>query len=430
MLNSKALALILFVSYLIPQTVFAAGLEKTVTWSGRYAGIAGAAVSSVVGGESLYFNPAGLAGTQGTEVSGNFTAIFPQFQGPLQPGNPTQQFTGDRSFKPSFGVFVSHTFENKISIGAGAYAAGGTKAVFSNIDLTNGAIAGYNYNIKSDLSLVEYSLGAAYEILDGLRVGAAYRILTVSGSIGTIVKVPALGASGAAGATYDGLSATNYNGIRLGAEYSPKDAHWGIGAMYRNEVDFSANGTMTAAIFAPGSPTTGPAPVNVTNALPYELALAGHYDITPDVLRVFLEYDFINYNVDQTVGVSGSTTGPAALGSPAVNGANIAQGWNNESIIRIGGQYVLNPSWVFRVGYAYTSQVTPSSDPNSTFTPPGIGTTLLLGAGWNVCPSTSIDGAIEYSFVSGTGNGNATPFSSGSFSANDYSFHTGATYRF
>ena len=84
------------------QVVQGAGLEKSTSWSGRYAGIGGAAVSSVEGSESLYFNPANLATTQGIEVSGNFSGIFPQFSAPYV---SSTNVAGERGFKPAFGAF-------------------------------------------------------------------------------------------------------------------------------------------------------------------------------------------------------------------------------------------------------------------------------------------------------------------------------------
>ena len=61
--NAFAAIVISFLSTLS----FAAGLEKSTLWSGKYMGFGGAAASSVEGGESLYFNPAGLISGQGTQ---------------------------------------------------------------------------------------------------------------------------------------------------------------------------------------------------------------------------------------------------------------------------------------------------------------------------------------------------------------------------
>ena len=50
-----------------------AGYEKATTWSGRYVGIGGAAASIASGSEAIYFNPAGLAGTERAEASLNLS---------------------------------------------------------------------------------------------------------------------------------------------------------------------------------------------------------------------------------------------------------------------------------------------------------------------------------------------------------------------
>ncbi|RYZ96382.1 MAG: hypothetical protein EOP11_23560, partial [Proteobacteria bacterium] len=74
---------LLAVAALVGGNAYAGGFEKNLSWSGKYAGIGGAAVSIVEGSESLYFNPAGLASKRGAngDVSLNFSPTFVKFKG-------------------------------------------------------------------------------------------------------------------------------------------------------------------------------------------------------------------------------------------------------------------------------------------------------------------------------------------------------------
>lgn len=61
--------------------VYSAGFEKTVMWGGRWSGLAGAAVSAVEGGDSLFYNPAGLVQGNGHEVSLNYSPLLTRTTG-------------------------------------------------------------------------------------------------------------------------------------------------------------------------------------------------------------------------------------------------------------------------------------------------------------------------------------------------------------
>ena len=71
------------IAVLSGQSASAAGFEKSILWSGKYAGQGNAAVSSVSGAESLYFNPANLAGSKGTDLTVNLSPTFSKFSGPV-----------------------------------------------------------------------------------------------------------------------------------------------------------------------------------------------------------------------------------------------------------------------------------------------------------------------------------------------------------
>lgn len=437
--GKAGIAWVLAIGFMSQADALAAGFEKAVVWSGRYAGLGSAVTSVVTGPESLFFNPAALAGTEGLQATLNFSPTFSQFTGPLI-ANGTS-LSSDRSFTPVGSAFVSYKLMPKLGIGVGYYVSGGTKAIFNSVDFsTLGAsfanLANLKPTLKSDLAITELSVGAGYELMEGLTVGAGYRIVFTNGSLGlaTVTTLPVVGNSLVA-ATINGLSDSNYSGLRFGAQYTPKDSPWGLGAQFRTEVNFTATGTASGS-FIPVNPAGGTTPTTlsgtsttVANAFPLQFSLGGFYDVMPDVWKVVGEYTFTQYNRNSILAIAGSLT---TSGGTAIPLTSVAQNWTNQSNFRFGTEYKLMPSWALRAGYVLTTQVVPNNTARATFSSPGSGHTFLLGAGTTILPSLDADLTLEYSTASGTVTAADNPLTgvyTGDYSTNAYSAHIGLTYR-
>lgn len=86
----------------LSSSVFGAGFEKTVMWSAKWAGVAGAAAGAVEGAESLYFNPAGLVDGEDREVSANFSPLFNHVQGAQTQSD--ESIDSEKEMRPIMGV--------------------------------------------------------------------------------------------------------------------------------------------------------------------------------------------------------------------------------------------------------------------------------------------------------------------------------------
>jgi long-chain fatty acid transport protein len=401
---------------LISSSAFGAGFEKNVLWSGKWVGVGGAAVSAVQGAESLFFNPAGLAMNHpGFEVSGNFSPTWGQFKGPINTAN--QQLSTGYNFSPVFGALVDYGITPQWGIGVGAFVSAGTKADYSGVDYPNGLPSG---DVKSDIYVVDYSIGTGYEVIPGLRIGAAWRISQVKAGLKTVAPTSGSGFAGpAVYESIDNITATKYNGFRVGAQYTAPDKKWGLGANYRSNVDFTGTGSLSGSINAPtiGKVQDLPsADVKVGSALPAQIEVGGNYAALDNV-RLFLDYVWTNYSHNQNLSLSGS---------PYV--ANIPLGWKNMSNVRFAAECTALQDWAFRAGYVYTSQVTPESYARATFTAPGHGNTITVGAGHNVMTNLEVNGAVERSWTSGTTTA-ADQTYYGDYNAADWALHLGATLR-
>ena len=420
----KQILLLPALAVVLMTNAWGAGFEKVVNWSGKHAGTAGAAVSNVMGAESLYFNPAGLAAGKGSDASFNFSPTFAQYSGPFAQANSltTQSVTtldSARKFSPVFGVVADYKAMPNLGIGIGAFVSGGTKAIFESVPLGT-LVPGLSPEIKSDLAITEFSAGAGYELIPGLRLGVAWRAILVRASLASAAPAT-VPAPGVATVAIDDLSANRYNGFRVGAQYTGADDRWGLGANWRTEVQFTAKGTSSGKFEAYGSPNVVTLPggdVYVTNTFPTQITLGGFYDVSPKTLRLIAEYAWTRYSVDQSLQI----TGPLAK--------DIAQNWQNMTNVRVGVECVAVENYTLRAGYAYTSEVTPKSSARPTFSSPGIGTTVTLGAGTAFGAEKSVEAnlALEYSTASGTvvAEG-ATP---GDYKTTAYDVHTGVGVHF
>ena len=363
----------------------AAGFEKSVLWSAHWSALGGAATSSVSGPEALYFNPAGLASSEGLQFSVSGTATLDKITGPAT-GPNTSVDSKTRFFSP-VGILISKSIQPKWGVGLGFYSAGGTRTEFENLSIPPFTLTP---TYKADLTLNEIAVGTGYEVIEGLKVGAAYRVLLASAD---------LQYGGPAGANLvqynlNGLSGTRYTGLKLGVQYAPKDAHYGLGAEWRNSVEFTLKSDTSSAFANTATLLPGTA-ASVTNTLPQHFSVGGFYDVTPNKWRVLAEYTFTKYQDNQTLVVTGSATGIGAYRS-------VDQKWSNMSNVRIGTEYKGFEDWALRAGYVWTSQVTPKSDPSILFSAPGTGNTVVVGAGKPIMNGFTLDGALEYSWAKGS----------------------------
>jgi long-subunit fatty acid transport protein len=303
----------------------------------------------------------------------------------------------------------------QLAVGIGAYVAGGSKAIYENVDFSglSAALTNFKPTIKADLNLIEYSLGVAYEVLEGLRVGASWRVVSLSGSIGSFNQAGSVFNN----VLFNNISDTNLTGARVGVQYYPRESAWGAGAFFRSEMNFAASSTTSGTAFTPPSTSAAiPATAATLSAtLPWQVGLGLHYDFVPKLVRAMLQYEFTEYATDRFLGISTALPGVT----------NLTLNWRNMNVIRVGGEYHISDPTTLRIGYAITSQVVPATNASPIYSSPGLGHTVVIGAGTYFSRSISFNGALEYSFASGTSE---SPVTAGTYSSNDFTAHFGLNY--
>lgn len=446
MKNTTKILSTIISSSLIATTSFGAGYEKSMSWSGKSVGQAGAVVGSVNGSEALYFNPAGLANIPGkkAEASFNFSPTFSQFKGPAS-FNTSGSITGSTGFSPVFGAMSAYQLTDKLGVGLGAYVSGGAKSKFENIDYSTTTgfsnIDQTKATVQTNLSVTELALGAGYEILPGLTFGAAWRTLMVKADFSTVSYIQN---AAILNIFVTDVSKTKYNGYKLGLQYIEPNKNWGLGVNYRSSVSFTAKGTSSGTFESLASNSTKSSltggDATLTSIFPEQLSVGGYAKVC-EKLKTALEYSFTHYSRNKALGISGSVVIPALGATKQLSDIN--QSWRNQHLIRLGNEYSLNEKVALRAGYSLTTQVTASQNARNTFSSPGTGHAITTGAGYALSENLEFNGALEYSFTKGTASNTTVAktlagadgttkevASDSEFSSHAYVVHLGTTYRF
>jgi long-subunit fatty acid transport protein len=423
------LSIFVLVLLAIPSAAWSSGFEKSVMWSGHYAGYGSAAVSSVEGAQALFFNPAALSGAN--EISLNYSPTWINVKGSLV--TPARQDESNSGVLPMGGGFAAFTL-GKLGFGVGAYVSGGNKAVYPSVDLTPDSTPAITMRpiLETDLTIVEYALGAGYELVPGFKVGGAWRIAHASGSLSTIVK--SLDNISYQNIAVTDAKVTRYNGWRLGALFEDPGKRFGIGAAYRSKLTFDAPGTGKGAVvvipFA-GVTALTMADTRVGVVFPDAYSLGANYRLT-DSWHVLGGADYVRYSLDDQVYMSGTANG--------VRLPNIPLNWSDMWNWRLGVEFTGIPLVALRAGYVRTSQVVSSTNAKATLPPAAVGNLFTVGAGFSALKALDLDAALEYGHASGTGS-MSIPAAGATTrellagvntetTASTYAVHLGTTYRF
>jgi long-subunit fatty acid transport protein len=427
------------VSSLSVTTVIAAGFEKSVNLSARSVGMGQAVVGQTSGAESLIYNPAGLVNGSGTQVSASFSPVFSKFSGPIVLAD--QEVDSDRLMSPVFGVLASHKLDNRWAVGLGTFVAGGTKAVFRNINFSPVA-ASLNElkpRLASELSILDASMGVAYQVHRDVSVGVSWRGTFVRGKFATIYSIapggdwPEATSSdyGLLALRFNELSANNFAGFRIGAQYQPSGQPFGFGLNIRTPVGFRAKSSFTAE-FEPLLSSNAPSGLmtqggSIEASFPTQIAVGGYVDPVKST-RLAIEYAWTGYSAVEELKLTGTVTLPS--GAPAsLAPRDIKTDWKDQHNFRVGVEHRFG-LWAARLGWVGTSQVTPDEQARATFASPGFGQSLVAGVGTLLVDSKlAVDFAMDYSFASGETNFNDQTIY-GDYSSSAVGAHLTLTYNF
>ncbi|HVK60768.1 MAG TPA: outer membrane protein transport protein [Bdellovibrionales bacterium] len=409
------------------QQAFAAGYEKSIMFGGHSGAFAGIATPWISGSQSLYFNPAGLVKSEsGQDISFDISPTRSQFQGPIN--NANAEVKSEPQVTTPFGLMYGNSINDKFGFGVGYFVSGGSKAVYDNIEF--GAF-GNDADVKTDLTITEASLGAAYQIMPGLRIGAAYRMVIAEADFAFVQR--AAGGLALINAKLTDLKDSNSSGFRFGAQWDVSEATK-LGFNYRSEVDLSASGRISGDVFTPGADgIVSGADATASTTFPQQATL-GVQQMFGEFWKGLAEYAWTQYSKVDKISVDTETT---AGGFPLVD-PELIQDWKDQHNIRLAAEYAgfMLP---IRFGYGWTSQVTNSDFARASFTAPGPAHTLTAGTGYAIDfgngQNLEMNGALEYTRTQGDGNGAAAGEATGDIRTGQHTttataLHLGVAYLF
>jgi long-subunit fatty acid transport protein len=414
----------LILASVLSASAFAAGYEKNIMWSGRHGGVAGAGAAWAMGPEALYYNPAGILTKAGDRsATANVSLVTSQFKAPVTTTSGTVDAEREYYAVPAFFYGASPT--DKFGYAVGLYAAGGSRAHFGNVNV---GVAGYTPTLKSEIDAVELSVGGGYEVMNDLKVGAAYRFGLVSAAFSSAAIV----GGGPTVLVVDVNKLEGHQqGFRLGAQYAPEGKRYGAGISYRSPLHLSLGGDAKAEVRG-GATMDGSAPVTVKTIFPTQISTGFFYDVVPEAWRAHLEHVWTQYSRNQKLVVDGFAI-PAALGI-GTDVPDIEQHWRDQHNIRVAGEY-LKSKYPIRFGYVWSSGVENSRYARAIFAAPSVAHTFTVGTGrgnekWD------FNVAAEYIMVEADANpippaaGTAVGSNTGHYETDAISLHTGVTYKF
>ncbi len=412
----------------------AAGFEKVNMWGARWSAVQGIAGPTIQGSDSLYYNPAGLAADkEGHSLGVNISPTSATFSGPIN--NSNEKATSSASLSLPFGLTYSHAMGDW-GFGIGAFASGGNSVEYKDVSFG----PSFKPAVKTAISLVEISAGAAYKVSPDLKLGLAWRVTMAQADFAFVTRLPTspLPANSVANTTLKDLKETQAVAFRAGAQYRV-DESTDVSLTFRSEVNLKVKGKAQTTTFNAssgtviGAATTGDNDATASTTFPMMIALAGAHKLNGD-WDLMAQYDFAQY----------SRVGELVVESSTFPGGStrLTTDWRDQHTIRLGAEY--KTPWPVRFGTSVGTAVTNPDYARPTFTGPGLGYSFTVGTGKAFGGETEadsnfrVDGTLEYSSASGDVSGRAASGTvgagqdtrNGEYTSTGYAAHIGMTYNF
>lgn len=373
MVQNKLKLIIVFSTFTLSLSSFAAGFEQLLMWSGKNVGRGSAVTSIVEGPESIYFNPAGLIDGSNNEVVLNATYLRSKFEAPTTTSNSSTYSKDGRALIGS--LFYSKALSEKFALGVGIFPSAGLKVDYDSVNLG----AGVSGAPRTDFKVLEFSTGAAYKVTPKLSVGLAYRVAYTTADFTALKPGPAV-------VDFSNMKGWDYFSFRGGAQY--KEDTWGVGLAVRTPIHVKLEGDLE--LRSP-LPTENENNAKIETTFPLAISVGGHYYITPN-LALLLDYNFLNYKATDKLDIDSSLVS-----------TDLPLNWKNGHIVRLGTDWHFMDNsfakWFLRGGVVVASAITNADTMIPTSEPPGVGYLFACGLGANVKENLDLNFSIFHGFA-------------------------------
>lgn len=375
-------------------------------------------------GSSLFFNPAGLAGTRGLTVAGGATGI-------LAIGQFTTDLTGsvtkmDRKLIPVPHAYVTYGINDRVAVGLGLFTPYGLETAWPKT--SDAAFLGYDTRLHS----FYLEPAAAVRLGDRVRVGAGLTFVMSKVDLHQLLDLSTQSVPGApAGTTFGMLGIPLHTAFADASLPSSTTTGWGanfgllvdltdrisFGARYLTRVTLDYSGTAAfdqvptgiiipsdltlpdGTVIPAGTPLdavllqsgifSGPLAtqgIKTSITMPDQLVLG--LSVRPtDRLELEGDYYWTHWSMFDSLQLK--FQGGAGTETRIEN-------YKNTSGVRLGGQLAVQPGLELRAGYVYNPPAVPA-ETVTPLLPGGRRSQFDAGVSWRIAPRWQVD--LSYAFL-------------------------------
>ncbi len=352
-------------------------------YGAKAGGMGGASFAYEDGNSALMNNPATLGLRQeGSNLGLGLTLLQPDVNTSMNhplAGPMTAASAGDAYWMPSVSLIRK---TGKLTYGAGMLAQGGMGTEYgSNSFLSNGT----GLPMRSEVGFGRLMFPLAYNVNDNFTVAGQLDYVWASMDVQMLMPDGSGHASFSDNNDFTGEASGNGWAFKLGAHYKVSDA-LAFGATYHSKTnigDLEGNGTFT---MLPGGAQIPTQFKVVDFQWPETYGIGVAWQATPalmlaaDIKHLGWKDSMKDFRLGMNMG-AGWMVG------------SMPQNWKDQTVIMIGGQYMLRPGLALRAGYNYASNPVPDDTLNPLF-PATVESHYTVGVGWNIGGGHSVAGSV------------------------------------
>lgn len=361
-------------------------------YGAKAGGMGGASFAYENGNSAIMNNPATLGLRQeGQNIGLGLTLLQPDVNTSMSmPGMGTMnaKSAGDAYWMPSIS-YIRKT--GKFTYGAGVLAQGGMGTEYGSSSFLSG---GSGLPMRSEVGFGRLMFPLAYNVNDALTVAGQLDFVWAGMDVQMMMPDGSGHVDFSNKDDFTGRASGNGWAFKLGAHYKVSNA-LAVGATYHSETDISdMEGSGTFTLFPgvnPMMPAGGPIPTRfkvVDFQWPETYGIGVAWQASP-VLMLAADIKHIGWKnsmKDFRLGMD--------MGMGFQVGA-LPQNWKDQTVLMIGGQYMLQPGLALRAGFNYADNPVPDETLNPLF-PATIKSHYTVGVGWNIGGGHSVAGSVAF----------------------------------
>lgn len=355
-------------------------------YGAKAGGMGGASFAHENGNSALMNNPATLGLRQeGSSLGLGLTLLQPDVVTRMnhpQAGTLTARSGGDAYWIPSLSLIRK---TGRLTYGAGVLAQGGMGTEYgSNTFLSNGT----GLPMRSEVGFGRLMMPLAYNVNEQLTLAGQVDFVWASMDVQMLMPDGSGHVNFSNSSDFSGKASGNGWAFKLGAHYKVSDA-LAVGATYHSKTDIG------------------------------DLEGEGSFTMLPNGMQIPTRFRVVDFQWPQTYGVGVAWQATPAfmlaadikrlewsdsmkdfrLGMNMGGGWQVGampQNWKDQTVIMLGGQFMVAQGVALRAGINYAKNPVPDSTLNPLF-PATVTTHYTLGVGWNMGGGHTLAGSVAIS---------------------------------